>query len=77
MGTVVDSVHAWMPLRSKDKNDQWVAIWTKEISTNAKGVKKSKELHEVWRFDNNGKINLVYQYEQMPPKMPPMAMQKK
>jgi hypothetical protein len=77
MGTVVDSVHAWVPLRTRDKKEQWVAIWTKEISTNAKGVKKSKELHEVWRFDDNGKINLVYQYEQMPPKMPPMPMPKK
>ena len=71
MGSVVDSIHAWVPLRSKDKKDQWVAIWAREISTNAKGIKKSKELHEVWRFDNNGKINLVYQYEQQPPKMPP------
>lgn len=71
MGNVVDSIHAWVPLRTRDKNEQWVAIWTREISTNAKGVKKSKELHEVWRFNNNGKINLVYQYEQQPPKMPP------
>ena len=77
MGTVVDSIHAWVPLRSRDKKDQWVAIWTREISTDAKGVKKSKELHEVWRFDNNGKINLVYQYEQQPPKMPPPPPQKK
>lgn len=77
MGSVVDSIHAWVPLRTSDKNEQWVAIWAREISTNAKGVKKSKELHEVWRFDNNGKINLVYQYEQQPPKMPPPAMQKK
>jgi hypothetical protein len=77
MGTVVDSIHAWVPLRTRDKNEQWVAIWTKETSTNAKGVKKSKELHEVWRFDNNGKINLMYQYEQQPPKMPPAPPQKK
>jgi hypothetical protein len=77
MGSVVDSIHAWVPLRTRDKKEQWVAIWTREISTNAKGVKKSKELHEVWRFDNNGKINLMYQYEQQPPKMPPPPPQKK
>lgn len=71
MGSVVDSVHAWVPLRSKDKNEDWVAIWTREISTDPKGKKTVKELHEVWRFDKNGKINLVYQYEQQPPKMPP------
>lgn len=77
MGTVVDSVHAWVPLRSKDKKEEWVSIWTRETTTNAKGVKKSKELHEVWRFDGNGKINLMYQYEQQPPKMPPPPPQKK
>ncbi|GAO43823.1 hypothetical protein [Flavihumibacter petaseus] len=77
MGTVVDSVHAWVPLRSKNKNENWVAIWTREISTDAKGKKTAKELHEVWRFDNNGKINLVYQYEQRPPKMPPPPPKKK
>lgn len=77
MGTVVDSVHAWVPLRTRDKNEQWVAIWARETSTNAKGVKKSKEIHEVWRFNNNGKVNLVYQYEQQPPKMSPAPPQKK
>jgi len=76
LGNVVDSVHAWVPLRSKDKNQQWVSIWTKEISTDAKGKKTARELHEVWRFDNNGKANLMYQYDQKPPKMPP-APQKK
>jgi hypothetical protein len=34
-------------------------------------------MHEVWRFDNNGRINLMYQYEQQPPKMPPSPPQKK
>ncbi len=71
MGTVVDSVHAWVPLKSKDKNEDWVLIWAREIATNAAGKKTAKELHEVWRFDKDGKINLVYQYEQQPPKMSP------
>ena len=77
MGSVVDSVHAWVPLRSKDKKEDWVLIWTREISTDSKGKKTAKELHEVWRFDKNGKINLVYQYEQHPPKMPPPPPAKK
>lgn len=71
MVSVVDSVHAWVPLRSKDKKDDWVLVWTREISTDSKGKKTVKELHEVWRFDKDGKINLMYQYEQRPPKMPP------
>ena len=76
MGSVVDSIHAWVPLRSKDKNEDWVLIWTREISTDPKGKKTAKELHEAWRFDKNGKINMVYQYEQRPPKMPPSSPKK-
>ena len=71
LGNVVDSVHAWLPLRSKDKNEDWVLIWTREISTDAKGKRTSRELQETWRFDKDGKANLVYQYEQQPPKMSP------
>ncbi|SHN34130.1 hypothetical protein [Chitinophaga sp. CF418] len=71
MGKVVDSIHAWVPLRSKDRDEQWVVIWTREYSTDASGKMKPKELQETWRFDKNGKINLMYQYAQLPPKMPP------
>jgi hypothetical protein len=71
LGTVVDSVHAWIPLRSKDRGEDWVVIWTREISTDASGKRTAKEIQETWRFDKNGKINLCYQYEQQPPKMPP------
>jgi hypothetical protein len=77
MGTVVDSVHAWVPLKSKDKNEEWVAIWTREISTDSTGKRSATELHEIWRFDKDGKINLVYQFAIAPPKMPPPPMPKK
>ncbi|PSL42378.1 hypothetical protein CLV51_11316 [Chitinophaga niastensis] len=70
MGSVVDSIHAWAPLRSKDRKEDWVLIWTREHSTDSKGKKTAKELQETWRFDKNGKINLMYQYAQLPPKMP-------
>ena len=71
MGTVVDSIHAWIPLRSKDRQENWVVIWTREISTDAKGKTTAKELQETWRLDKNGKVNLLYQYMQLPPKMMP------
>jgi hypothetical protein len=71
MGKVVDSIHTWIPLRSKDRNEEWVVIWTREYSTDVNGKMKAKELQETWRFDKNGKINLMYQYAQLSPKMPP------
>jgi len=77
MGNVVDSVHAWIPLRSKDRKEDWVTVWTREICTDAKGKITVNELQETWRFDENGKINLMYQYAQQQPKMPPPSMPKK
>jgi hypothetical protein len=76
MGSLVDSVHAWTPLRSKDRKEDWVVIWTREISTDSKGKKTARELQETWRFDKNGKVNLMYQYHQMPPKMPAAVAKK-
>jgi hypothetical protein len=77
MGTVQDIVHAWIPLKSTDKNEEWVAVWTREIRTDAKGKKDSSELMETWRFDKDGKVNLLYQYEEKPVKMPPPPPPKK
>ena len=71
MGTVQDVVHAWVPLKSTDRNEDWVLVWTREIRTDANGKKDSSELQETWRFDKDGKVNLLYQYEQQPPKMGP------
>jgi hypothetical protein len=73
MGTVQDVVQAWVPLKSIDKNENWVAIWTKEIRTGKNGKKDSSYLHEVWRFDKAGKVNKVYQFEQKSPAMMPSA----
>lgn len=70
LGMLVDSIHAWVPLRSKDKKEDWVVVWTRQISTDAQGKSTATELQETWRFDKNGKINLMYQYAQQPPKMP-------
>ena len=76
MGKVVDSIHAWVPLRSKDRDEEWVVIWSREYSTDVNGKMKAKELQETWRFDKNGKINLMYQYEQLPLRMPPPTTKK-
>ncbi|MBC9930150.1 hypothetical protein [Chitinophaga qingshengii] len=70
LGMLIDSIHAWVPLRSKDKKEDWVIVWTRQISTDAQGKRTATELQETWRFDKNGKINLMYQYAQQPPRMP-------
>jgi hypothetical protein len=68
MGDVHNDVIAWMPLKSIDRNENWVAIWTKEVRTAADGKKDSTYLHEVWRFNKDGKVDLMNQFEQKSPK---------
>ena len=67
---IKNTVHAIFPIKSTDKNENWVCIWATEVSTNQKGKTDSIRLQETWRFDKEGKVNLVYQYAQVaaPPK---------
>ena len=68
LGTVNTQVHAVVPLRSTDKNEDWVLVWFKEYRTDAKGKKDSTEFQETWRINKNGQADLLYQYQQNPPK---------
>ena len=68
LGTVNTQVHAVVPLRSTDKNEDWVLVWFKEYRTDAKGKKDSTEFQETWRINKDGKADLLYQYQQNPPK---------
>ena len=64
---VVSSVSAVLPLKSTDKNENWVTVWGKEIDTHKDGKVDSFYLQETWRFNKDGKANLVYQYMQKSP----------
>src|SRR5215203_639703 len=68
LGTVNTQVHAVVPLRSTDKNEDWVLVWFKEYRTDAKGKKDSTEFQETWRINKDGQADLLYQYQQNPPK---------
>src|SRR6476469_6988346 len=68
--SVSSRVDAFVPLKSTDKNEDWVAIWGMETHTDKKGKVDSISLHEVWRLNKDGKADLVYQFAAMtkPPK---------
>jgi len=66
---VNSEVHAIVPLKSTDKNEDWVAIWGLENRTDKKGKKESVQLHEIWKINSDGKIALMYQYGATVPKM--------
>jgi hypothetical protein len=60
--SVKSTVSAWVPLKTVDKNENWVCIWGTEVMTDKKGKVDSVELQESWRFNKEGKIDLLYQF---------------
>jgi hypothetical protein len=68
--TSVSSVDAIMAVKSTDKNEHWALIWGRERDTNKKGNVDSFDLQETWRFNTDGKADLMYQFKHAstPPK---------
>lgn len=67
LGTVSSRLDAVVPLRSTDKNEDWVLLWFTEHRTDASGKKDSVELQETWRLNKDGKADLLYQYQRNKP----------
>jgi len=65
LGEVSSAVHAIVSLHSTDKNEDWVNIWGVEYRNNKKD---STEMFETWRFNKDGKADLLYQYKADNPK---------
>lgn len=62
LGTVSSKVHAWVPLKATEKNENWVLLWYTEYKTDAKGKKDSTEYQETWRLNKDGKADMMLQY---------------
>jgi hypothetical protein len=67
LGTVNTTVHAVFPVKSTDKNENWVVAWFTEYRTDANGKKDSTTLQETWRLNKDGKADMLLQYEQKNP----------
>jgi Mg2+/Co2+ transporter CorC len=67
---IKSTVHGVFPVKSTDKNENWVCIWATEVNTTKKGKTDSVHLQETWRFNKDGKVDLIYQYgaKALPPK---------
>ncbi|HEY6063864.1 MAG TPA: hypothetical protein VIV35_09660 [Chitinophagaceae bacterium] len=59
----VSSVDAVMAVKSTDKNESWALVWGKEIDTDKAGKVDSFYLQETWRFNKDGKADLMYQFK--------------
>lgn len=68
MRVVVDAVTS---LKSTDTGESWALIWGSEYFTDQNGKQDSTRLHELWRFNKEGKTDLMFQYSR--PAAPPPA----
>ena len=62
MTSAVSTLSAWIPLKSVDKNEDWVAVWGSETDVYPDGKKEVRSLHEIWRFNKAGKIDFMKQF---------------
>jgi len=53
---------SYISLRSDDKDENWVAVWGEDSFTDEKGNKVIHNLHELMRFNKEGKIDYMRQY---------------
>jgi len=65
---VKSTVDAWLPIRSTDRNEDWVAIWGTETNTDSQGKTTTSAIHELWKFNKDGKVASMRQYAAQQPK---------
>ncbi|HMG08863.1 MAG TPA: hypothetical protein VK609_10160 [Mucilaginibacter sp.] len=53
---------AWISVKSSDKNENVVCVWGTEEFTDKDGKQVKQRTHEVWKFNKDGKIDLMLQY---------------
>ncbi len=56
------SVDAWVSLKCTDRNQNVVCIWGDENFTDKDGKHVTSRIHEVWAFNNDGKVTLMLQF---------------
>lgn len=56
------TVEAWLPFKSLDRGDSWVALWAREEAADGSGKVSVTQYHELWRINKDGKIDYLRQY---------------
>jgi hypothetical protein len=59
-------VYSWMPVHVSDEGDDMVWVWGLYDGTRKNGQRDYAIVHEVWRFDRNGKIKELEQFRTHP-----------
>jgi hypothetical protein len=69
MSSVTSTLDAWVPLKSVDRNENWVAVWGTETDTSPDGKVEKRDIHEIWRFNKDGKVDFMKQFAAKPQMM--------
>lgn len=67
--SVKSQVHAVIPHTNSQNNETTVGIWGSEESIDKDGKKTIALLHEVWFFNQEGRVIRMIQFEQKAPKI--------
>ncbi len=63
------TISAVLSTHSIDKDEDWVLVWASTKETDKAGKSKTMLLHEAWRLNKDGKVDLVMQYSRTQPRM--------
>lgn len=63
-------VHAWIPVHSTDKNEDWALIWSTAYTTDMKGKVDSASYQDTWRLNKSGQFDLMYDFQAKAPPPP-------
>jgi hypothetical protein len=55
-------IHAWVPLYSTDLKHDLVCVWGQEEDTYPDGKVVTRDIHEVWWFNKDGKVSGMRQW---------------
>jgi len=59
---------SYISLRSDDKDENWVAVWGEDSYKDKDGKSVTNAIHEIMRFNKDGKIDFMKQYAVNPGK---------
>ena len=57
--TKIDAIFSF---RSTDKKSDWVSVYGYEYTEDNNGKRDTTNLHELWQFNENGKVSFISQY---------------
>ena len=57
--TKIDAIFSF---RSMDKKSDWVSVYGYEYTEDKNGKRDTTDLHELWKFNEKGKVSFICQY---------------